>query len=134
MLESLFIRVLNMSLTGSLMILAVLSVRFLLRKTPRLFSYVLWLVVLFRLLCPVSFESSFSLLGVLGMAAEGVQSAEGVKVPETTAMKEVNTEAAAGEEGSLGTMTVEEGSPAAMAMEAESPETGREEVQEKTFL
>ena len=69
MLESLFIRVLNMSLTGSLMILAVLLVRLLLRRMPKLFSYVLWLVVLFRLLCPVSFESSFSLLGALGVTA-----------------------------------------------------------------
>ena len=70
MLESLFICILNMSLTGSLMILAVLLVRLLLRKAPKIFSYALWLVVLFRLLCPVSFESGFSLLGVLGVVSE----------------------------------------------------------------
>ena len=70
MLQHLFIRVLNMSLTGSLMILAVLLVRMLLRRAPKLFSYMLWLVVLFRLLCPVSFESGFSLLGMLGVSAE----------------------------------------------------------------
>lgn len=70
MLESLFIRILNMSLTGSMMILAVLSVRLLLRKAPKIFSYALWIVVLFRLLCPVSFESGFSLLGMLGVSAE----------------------------------------------------------------
>ena len=69
-LESLFIQVLNMSLTGSLMILAVLLVRLLLRKAPKIFSYALWIVVLFRLLCPVSFESGFSLLGMLGVSAE----------------------------------------------------------------
>ena len=70
MLESLFIQILNMSLTGSLMILAVLLVRLLLRKAPKIFSYALWIVVLFRLLCPVSFESGFSLLGMLGVSAE----------------------------------------------------------------
>ncbi len=64
-MTNLFIRILNMSLTGTLMILAVLALRLLLKRAPRIFSYGLWAVVLFRLLCPVSFESPFSLLGVL---------------------------------------------------------------------
>lgn len=65
MLEKLFIEVMNMSLTGSLVILAVMFARLCLRKTPRIFSYVLWAAVLFRLLCPVSFSAGFSLLGLL---------------------------------------------------------------------
>lgn len=65
MTELLFIRILNMSLTGSFVILAVLAVRFLLRRLPRIFSYCLWAVVLFRLLCPVSFPASFSPFTVL---------------------------------------------------------------------
>ena len=81
MLVSLFIRLLNMSLTGSLMILAVLLVRLLLRKAPKIFSYVLWLVVLFRLLCPVSFESGFSLLGVLGVSSEEQGTVEYISQP-----------------------------------------------------
>lgn len=64
-LERLFIEVLNMSLTGSVIILAVLLARSVLKKAPRILSYMLWLVVLFRLLCPFSFESGFSLLGAL---------------------------------------------------------------------
>lgn len=60
MAEQLFIRILNMSLTSSFVILAVLAVRFLLRKAPRIFSYCLWAVVLFRLLCPISFSAVFS--------------------------------------------------------------------------
>lgn len=64
-LTHLFIRILNMSLTAGLMILAVLALRLLLRRAPRIFAYALWAVVLFRLLCPISFESGFSLLGVL---------------------------------------------------------------------
>ena len=53
---------LNMSLTGALVILFVLLIRhYLLKKAPKIFSYVLWSVVLFRLLCPVSFSSGFSL-------------------------------------------------------------------------
>lgn len=55
----------NMSMTASVIILAVLMVRLLLRKAPKVFSYALWAVVLFRLLCPISIPSEFSLLNLL---------------------------------------------------------------------
>ena len=64
-LVKIFILVLNMTLTGSVAILAVLLARLLFKKAPRIFSYALWAVVLFRLLCPVSFSLPFSLLGAL---------------------------------------------------------------------
>ena len=64
-MELLFIRVLNMSLTGSFVILAVLAMRMFLRRAPKIFSYCLWAVVLLRLLCPVSFSAVFSPLQVL---------------------------------------------------------------------
>jgi len=60
--EDLFLSVLNMSLTASYAILFVLAARLLLKKAPKIFSYALWSVVLFRLICPFSFESLFSLL------------------------------------------------------------------------
>ena len=59
-----------MSLTASVVILAVLAVRLLLRRAPKVFSYALWAVVLFRLLCPVSVTSAVSLLGALGAPAQ----------------------------------------------------------------
>lgn len=62
MLSRLFISVLNMSLTASFAIAFVLIARLLLKKAPKLFSYTLWSIVLFRLLCPFSFESAMSLL------------------------------------------------------------------------
>lgn len=65
MLERMFIEILNMSLTACIVIAAVLIARLFLKKLPRVFSYALWAVVLFRLLCPVSFTAPFSLLGVL---------------------------------------------------------------------
>ena len=68
-LEQAFVSLLNMSLTGSIVILAVLACRLLLQRAPKIFSYVLWAVVLFRLLCPVSFTSAFSLLGALDSPA-----------------------------------------------------------------
>lgn len=62
MLDAVFLKILDMSKTGSLVILAVLLARLLLKKVPKVFSYALWAVVLFRLLCPVSFEAQMSLL------------------------------------------------------------------------
>lgn len=64
MLDGLFLSVLNMSITASLVILVVLLVRLLLKKAPKTFSYALWIVVLFRLICPFSFESAIGLLPI----------------------------------------------------------------------
>ena len=63
--RELFPMILNMSLTASVVILLVLLVRLALRRAPKVFSYALWAVVLFRLLCPVSVGAGFSLLGLL---------------------------------------------------------------------
>lgn len=61
-METVFSQVLNMSLTGSAVILVVILARQLLKRFPKIFSYALWAVVLFRLLCPVSVSASLSLL------------------------------------------------------------------------
>lgn len=61
-MENLFFTVLGMSLTGSFVILVVLLARLALRRAPKIFSYALWAVALFRLLCPFAMESAFSLL------------------------------------------------------------------------
>lgn len=63
MLENTFIEVLNMSLTAGMVILAVFFVRYVFHKVPRIYIYLLWGVVLFRLLCPFSFELPSSLVG-----------------------------------------------------------------------
>lgn len=63
-MEHLFLQVLNMSMTASWVILAVLVLRLLLMRAPKIWSYVLWAVVFFRLLCPFSLESVFSLVPV----------------------------------------------------------------------
>ena len=64
-MDKLFSAVLNMSVTGSLVILPVLLVRLLLKRFPKIFSYALWSVVLFRLLCPLSLSAPVSFLNVL---------------------------------------------------------------------
>ena len=50
-MTDLFISVLNMSITASYVILAVLVVRFFLKNLPKKYSYLLWSVVGFRLVC-----------------------------------------------------------------------------------
>jgi beta-lactamase regulating signal transducer with metallopeptidase domain len=61
-MEGIFRVLLNMSYTGALVLLAVLPIRFLLRKSPRYLLSALWLLPLFRLLCPVSIQSGLALL------------------------------------------------------------------------
>ena len=61
MLDHIFAAVLSMALSASFVICAVLLARLALKKAPKVFSYALWAVVLFRLLCPASFESPWSL-------------------------------------------------------------------------
>ncbi len=61
-MTAVFREILSMSFTAGFCVLAVALVRLFLKKTPRVFSYALWAVVLFRLLCPFSFESVVSLI------------------------------------------------------------------------
>ena len=57
-------KILNMSLTASVNIVTVLILRVLLRRAPRIYSYMLWTVVLFRLLCPIAINTPLSVLGL----------------------------------------------------------------------
>lgn len=63
-MEQIFLRVLNMSITAGYCVLVVMVLRLLLRKMPKIYSYALWAVVYFRLVCPVSIESVHSLVRV----------------------------------------------------------------------
>lgn len=61
-MDRVFQSVLNMSITGAFIIAVICLVRLPLKKAPKIISYCLWAVVGFRLICPVSFESAFSLI------------------------------------------------------------------------
>ena len=65
-----FHRILDMSVAGGIAALAVLAIRVLIRRAPKKYAYLLWGIVLFRLLCPVSLPSRFSALNLAGRAAE----------------------------------------------------------------
>ena len=61
-MQAAFARILNMSLTGSIVIAVVLLTRLFLKRAPKIYSYALWAVVLFRLLCPLSITAGLSVL------------------------------------------------------------------------
>lgn len=56
-----FLKLLNMSITASWIILAVLGIRLLFRRIPKWITCLLWGVVAIRLIFPFSIESVFSL-------------------------------------------------------------------------
>ena len=68
-MEVLFLKILNMSITATYVLVAVLVLRLLLKRTPKWISYSLWCIVLFRLICPISLSSAFSIFGSLGKTA-----------------------------------------------------------------
>lgn len=61
-MQIVFAKILNMSLTGSIVIAVVLLARLFLKRAPKIYSYALWAVVLFRLLCPLSITAGLSVL------------------------------------------------------------------------
>lgn len=61
-MEELFLTVLNMSLTASYVITAIMVARLFLKKAPKVISYILWAAAGFRLAVPFSFESVFSMI------------------------------------------------------------------------
>jgi beta-lactamase regulating signal transducer with metallopeptidase domain len=67
LLQDLFVTNVNMSITASYVAIGVILVRLLLKRVPKVFSYVLWLPVLFRLVCPFSFDSAFSFFNLINL-------------------------------------------------------------------
>ena len=63
-MDKLFLQIINMSITSSYVILFVIVIRLLLKKFPKIFSYALWFIVLFRLIFPFSIKGFFSLIPV----------------------------------------------------------------------
>ena len=60
-MEGIFVKLLNMSVSASSFILIAVLLRALLKRSPKWIHCLLWGLVAVRLVCPLSFESSFSL-------------------------------------------------------------------------
>lgn len=101
-LYNLFASVVNMSVTAGWIIAVVLLARLALKRAPKIFSYVLWSVVLFRLLCPVSLPSPASWLGALELPSASSREAveitgTGTETGAAAARNEILTESPSGQ-------------------------------------
>ena len=61
-MNELFLKIINMSISASWLILAVLILKLVLKKAPKWVNVLLWGIVAVRLICPLSFESALSLI------------------------------------------------------------------------
>ena len=61
-MNELFLKIINMSISASWLVLAVLFLRLVFKKAPRWVNVLLWGIVGIRLICPFSFESPWSLI------------------------------------------------------------------------
>lgn len=65
MLKQIFSAVAEMSVTGAYIILAVLLIRAAIKRLPKRFSYMLWVIPAVRLLCPFAIPSAVSLFNFI---------------------------------------------------------------------
>lgn len=61
-METVFLKLVNMSITAGWLALAVMAVRLLFRRMPRWITCLLWGLVALRLICPFTLESALSLI------------------------------------------------------------------------
>lgn len=61
-MNELFLNILNMSITASWLVLAVILIRLIFKKAPKAIFVVMWALVGIRLICPFSVESVLSLI------------------------------------------------------------------------
>lgn len=61
-MTELFLKIVNMSISATWLVLAVLALRLILKKAPKWVNVLLWGIVAVRLICPFSIESALSLI------------------------------------------------------------------------
>ena len=91
-LQNLFTGVINMTVTGSVVILCVLAARLALRKAPRVFAWMLWPVVIFRLLCPVSVSGPVSVLEWVDAPRSQIGTMEYVELSVSTPLETIHVD------------------------------------------
>ena len=61
-MNELFLKIINMSISASWLVLAVLLLRLVLKKAPKWINVLLWGIIAVRLICPFTIESPVSLI------------------------------------------------------------------------
>ena len=70
MLQQVFLNIFDMSITAGYCVIFVIIIRFFMRRLPRSYSYILWMVVFVRLLIPSLPESDWSLIPRIPFAGQ----------------------------------------------------------------
>ncbi len=86
-MEQIFLKVLNISISASILIIVVIAARLLLKKAPKWCVMLLWAIVALRLVIPVSIESAFSLIP-RGMD-EKIESIEAAVIDRNTDQEQI---------------------------------------------
>ncbi|MBK5251518.1 MAG: M56 family metallopeptidase [Peptostreptococcaceae bacterium] len=106
MMDSLFIKIVNMSITSGFVIIFIIIARLFLKRVPKIFAYALWSAALFRLICPFSVESMLSIIPInsesvskdiiyakvpqINMGITSIDNAVNAYLPEGTPQASVN--------------------------------------------
>lgn len=83
-MDGFFLKIANMSISASWLILMVLVLRLLLKKAPKWINVLLWGLVGIRLICPFTFESNMSLVPSAETIPQEILQYEGTKLQEPT--------------------------------------------------
>lgn len=107
MAYEIFARLIDMSITATVVIIAVLIARCFMGRLPKRYSYILWMIVVVRLLCPVGIPSSFSVFNLVGEHKVSLTEFQGETVLERgdgqkDDQKDGETDDLASEEGKAG--------------------------------
>ena len=71
-MQDLFLKLLDLSLTASIIVLVVILLRLIFKKAPKWMTCVLWVIVGIRLICPLSFESELSIMPKMELSHETI--------------------------------------------------------------
>ncbi len=82
-MEAVFLNILELSLRGSLLILAILPLRALLKKAPRWSICLLWVLAAIALVCPIRFESTASVIPSDSVISEIIAPAPALPLVQT---------------------------------------------------
>ena len=81
-MEAVFLKLLNMSITASYLVIAVVLLRLVLKRAPKVISLILWALVGVRLILPISLESSFSLVPSAQVIPPSITSSQSQSIVE----------------------------------------------------
>ncbi len=87
-MEQIFLDFINMSITASYVIVAILLARVLMVRLPKKYSYWLWAIVGVRLVCPVSISSVFSIFNLGKFKETATPSGQMNYVPDNIGLME----------------------------------------------